>query len=51
MSTAYMYSRGSQAPPEANHPVAEYNKGVNDVVKSKNPDVFKAKVDSEVIQE
>ena len=51
MSTASIDSRGSPAQPQANDPAAEHNEGVNDVVVSKDPDVFKAKVDPEVIQE
>ena len=51
MSTASMDSRGSLAQPEPNDPAVEHNEGVNDVVESKDPDVFKAKVDLEVMQE
>ena len=51
MSTAYMDSRSYPAPPKVNDPVAELNEGVNGVVESKNPDVFKAKVVPEFIQE
>ena len=48
MSTA---SRGSPAQPEANDPAAEHNEDMSGVGEAKDSDVFKAKVDSEVIQE